>query len=86
MNLVQTGQNTTEISTEDTTILFSYNTPVAAKLTSPKLIKQFGGADIKTRKQWSVTTSKHITQFFGRRLDVIEVDQRTIDSLFIIGG
>ena len=47
----------TELGT-GTTVFFSYQTPVAAHIP--------GEGYVKTDKQWSRTTSKHIGQFIAR--------------------
>lgn len=55
MTLKTLGQNKTEVNINDsTTVLFSYNTPVAAHV---------NGAFCRTDKSWSRTTSKHINQW-----------------------
>ena len=57
MRLNRLGANKTELELSDgTTLFFSYNTPVAACLSD-------GGGFVRTDKRWSVTTSKHITQW-----------------------
>jgi len=57
MRLINLGANRTEISlNENTYVLFSYNTPVAACV---------GGQYYQTERKWSVTTSKHIGQWLG---------------------
>lgn len=53
----QIGSNMTEVEHGDLTVLYSYETPVA--FLSPK-----GG--YRTEKQWSRTTSGHISKFFDR--------------------
>jgi hypothetical protein len=54
MKLNNLGNNKTEVVADGKTIFFSYNTPVAAIV---------NGDVFKTSKHWSVTTSKHITQW-----------------------
>lgn len=63
-----------DFSTE-VTILFSYQTPVAAHVQ--------GVGFFKTNRKWSPTTSKHITQFIVRHggSAAIEVDQDLLNSL-----
>lgn len=62
MKLRQIASNMTEIETnEGALVLFSYETPVAARTAS--------GHFFHTEKKFSVTTSKHITKWlaeFGR--------------------
>ena len=75
MELKQIKSNMTEINVKGTSILFSYNTPVACHV--------IGKGYIKTSKKWSVTTSKHINQWL-RMNDagsVQEVDQAVIDNI-----
>ena len=73
MKLIPLGANKTELHTNDgAVILFSYKTPVAAQLAK--------GGFIRTDCRWSVTTSKHITQWLeGRK--AAEVPQSVLDSL-----
>jgi hypothetical protein len=74
MKLNPIGANKTELHTDNgNVILFSYKTPVAAFVE--------GQGWIKTSKKWSVTTSKHITQWIPRGANVREVDQATLDAM-----
>lgn len=58
MKVKQLGANKTELHLNDGTIIFfSYETPVAACLSE--------GGFIKTNVKYSVTTSKHITQWLA---------------------
>lgn len=57
MNLTPMGSNKTELKLNDWFVFFSYRTPVAA-------IDRRTGKAYRTEKKWSVTTSKHITQYF----------------------
>ena len=62
MKLQNLGAHKNVIHLENgTSVLVSYETPVAA------LIPGLGY--VQTDKKWSVTTSKHITQWVGRRWD-----------------
>lgn len=66
------GSNRTQVEVNGHTVFFSYNTPVAANLKS--------GGFVKTRTKYSVTTSKHITQWLdGANAEA--VDQSEIDAL-----
>ena len=57
MKLKKLGNNETEVQINDnTTVLFSYETPVAACV---------HGIYYKTDKKWSATTSKHINKWLG---------------------
>jgi hypothetical protein len=63
MKLNAIGPNKTEIEIRcldgtEATVLFSYNTPVAAR---------FGDNFYRTDRKWSVTTSKHINQWLAGR-------------------
>lgn len=73
MKLNPLGANKTEVTLPSgAVVFFSYKTPVAAQLAD--------GGFIKTSRKWSVTTSKHITQWLqGAR--AVEVDQSQLDSL-----
>lgn len=72
MNIKNIGSNQTELTIGETTVLFSYQTPVAAKLAS--------GGFIRTNKSWSRTTSKHINQWLdGANAKLVE--QSVLDSL-----
>lgn len=61
MKIKSLGKNQTEITTARAIVFVSYETPVAALLEDP-VTKQFIG--FKTDKKWSVTTSRHINQWF----------------------
>ena len=56
MQLTPIASNMTEVETSEARILFSYRTPVAAYV--------FGRGYVRTAKWWSVTTSRHINQYF----------------------
>ena len=56
-------------------IFVSYETPVAARLKN--------GDCIRTSKNWSRTTQKHITQYLGD-LKAKKVEQSVLDNL--LGG
>jgi len=72
MKLTVLGSNRTEVSFKNgLSVLFSYNTPVAAKL--PRI------GCVKTEKHWSRTTSRHITQS-GYATDMT-VTQEYLDNL-----
>lgn len=73
MKLNKLGPNQTEITTaEGTIVLFSYNTPVAANLST--------GGFIRTAEHYSVTTSKHINRWLaGAKAET--VDQETLNKL-----
>jgi hypothetical protein len=51
------GSNKTEVHTDKAIVLVSYETPVACFL--------IGTGPCKTEDFWSVTTSKHINQWFA---------------------
>lgn len=88
MKLKQVGSNQTELELNDgTLVFFSYETPVAARL-SRGYAPAFGGESVKTSKKWSRTTSKHINQWLNR-LDsrgigdgsALPCDQSLLDEL-----
>ena len=60
------------IELANATVFFSYNTPVAANLKD--------GGFVRTSTKYSVTTSKHITQWL-EGVDARLVDQSEIDAL-----
>lgn len=66
------GPNQTILRTGDgMEVLFSYSTPVAAFIP--------GRGYVRTRRQWSKTTSKHINAW--ARSDAEIVDQDFLDNL-----
>lgn len=75
MKLRQIASNMTELAIDNASILFSYETPVAGW--------DDDGA-FETETKYSVTTSKHITKYFGgkeRRAAARAVPQSYIDQL-----
>jgi len=70
------ASNMTILETSDNSILFSYQTPVAAFISGLGLVK--------TSKKWSVTTSKHINKWVNAEfsgMEVKEVEQSILDNL-----
>lgn len=65
------GANKTEIQTDNGEVFFSYAEPVAA---------HWKGQWIRTSKRWSVTTSRHVTQWLDG-IAAVEVPQETLDGL-----
>jgi len=61
MKLRNVGSNMTEITTEKGQILFSYETPVAARLADP----DNGDRIVITSTKWSATTTRHIKKWVG---------------------
>lgn len=71
MKINPIAPNQTEIQTENKSILFSYKTPVAAFVDDNFY---------RTKKKWSVTTSKHINKWLdGRKAE--EKEQEFFDGL-----
>ena len=77
-------KNATVIETAEYLLLVSYKTPVAYLDKSTKTV-------YKTDKKWSVTTSKHISQFMTNHVcrsgiivacNPIAVDQSVLDDKF----
>lgn len=78
------ASNMREFRAKNYTILFSYNTPVAAFI--------LGQGWYITEKKWSQTTSRHITKwlneyakrgaFIDRNVNVKTVSQCQLDSFF----
>ena len=80
MKVRQLASNMTELAINSVgTILFSYETPVAAL--TPE-------GSIRTNKHWSATTSRHISKWIASRglvkENFKEVDQEVLYSL--VGG
>ena len=73
MNLKPLGSNQTELETDSATILFSYRTPVAACMKD-------GSGFVRTDKQWSVTTSRHINKWLDGA-NARKVPQSVLDAL-----
>lgn len=72
MKLKTLGSNRTEVEVNGKTVFFSYNTPVA--------YCQRGVGFFRTTQKYSVTTSKHITQWLeGAKAK--EVPQEQIDEV-----
>lgn len=58
MKLHHIGSNVTTIEVGDATILFSYDTPVAAHIV--------GRGFVRTSEHYSVTTSRHINKWLHK--------------------
>ena len=66
------GANRTQVEINGNTVFFSYSTPVAANLRD--------GGFVRTATKYSVTTSKHVTQWLdGAKADT--VPQESINAL-----
>ena len=79
MNLNPIKANMNEVTIGDKTVLFSYKTPVAAKILTSE-----GMTYYKTSKHWSSTTSRHINQWLPKpqeEFGVEEKDQEWFDLL-----
>ena len=80
MNLNPIKANMTELSMENVTILFSYNTPVAVMID-----EGLGFVFYRTAKRWSNTTSRHINQWLGTYGKVAsEKPQEYFDNLIAV--
>lgn len=67
------ASNMTEVTlSTGTTVLFSYRTPVAARLYTGKIIR--------TSKKWSATTSRHINKWLDGA-SAQECEQEFLDNL-----
>ena len=74
MKLKQIGSNMTELDMGDVQVFFSYETPVAARLTD--------GSLVRTNQWYSATTSKHINKWLGEGCcDTAAVPQAVIKDL-----
>jgi len=79
MQLTPVGSNQTEVIINGNTILFSYQTPVAAFVP--------GRGALRTNKYWSNTTSKHINAAAKRwGATKVVVDQSEIEALLDCKG
>ena len=69
---IASNQNQLELN-NGTVILFSYKTPVAAHIP--------GYGYVRTKHNWSRTTSKHINKWLHGAIGVASVDQSYLDNL-----
>lgn len=83
MKLKQIGSNMTELYLDNCiVVLFSYQTPVAARSDSASGFQEFDSDAIVTKTKYSRTTNKHITKWFsGRTQTQVLVDQSVLDAL-----
>jgi hypothetical protein len=72
MKLYQKGSNMTELDLGFAQVFFSYETPVAARLTD--------GSLVRTDQWYSATTSRHINKWL-QGCDALTVSQYRIDCL-----
>ena len=72
MKLKQIGSNMTELDMGDVQVLFSYETPVAARTGT--------GSLLRTSTRYSVTTTKHINKWLAG-VAAVEVPQSVINDL-----
>jgi len=72
MKLYQKGSNMTELDLGFAQVFFSYETPVAARLTD--------GSLVITNQHYSQTTTKHVNKWLSG-CEHTRVDQRRIDCL-----
>jgi hypothetical protein len=72
MKIKKLGASKTLLQFPEHEIFISYETPVAARLKN--------GYCIRTNKNWSRTTQKHITQYLGD-LKAKKVEQSVLDNL-----
>ena len=77
MKLKQLGSNMTELDMGFAQIFFSYETPVAARLTD--------GSLVRTDERYSVTTTKHINKWL-QGCEALTVPQERIDWLLSASG
>lgn len=79
MKLKPLASNMTQLTIGNADVLFSYQTPVAARI-----IEADGAHYYKTSHKWSVTTSRHINKFLPtpqNEFGVEERDQSFFDNL-----
>lgn len=72
MKLKQIGSNMTELDMGFAQVFFSYETPVAARLTD--------GSLVQSAERYSLTTAKHIYKWLNG-CDALTVPQDRIDCL-----
>ena len=72
MKIKQIASNMTELDLGFAQVFFSYETPVAARLTD--------GSLVRTDERYSVTTTKHINKWLNG-CDALTVSQYRIDCL-----
>lgn len=72
MKIKQIASNMTELDLGFAQVFFSYETPVAARLTD--------GSLVRTAERYSVTTTKHINKWLDG-CDALTVPQDRIDCL-----
>jgi len=72
MKIKQIASNMTELDLGFAQVFFSYETPVAARLTD--------GSLVRTDERYSVTTTKHINKWL-EGCDALTVSQYRIDCL-----
>ena len=72
MKLKQIGSNQTELDLGFAQVFFSYETPVAARITD--------GSLVRTDERYSVTTTKHINKWLNG-CDALTVPQYHINCL-----
>ena len=82
MQLTPLAPNMTEVETDLGRVLFSYRTPVAAYVYAlyPYGKDGFRGGFVRTKKWWSVTTSRHINKWLPENGTVKEVEQTYLDN------
>lgn len=67
------NRNATIVEAVGAEVLFSYSTPVAARID--------GVGWVRTAEKWSVTTSRHINQFIPKSANVKVVPQEYLNTL-----
>ena len=72
MQLTPLASNMTEVETDLGRVLFSYRTSVAAYV--------YGEGFVRTKKWWSVTTSRHINKWLPENGTFKEVPQTYLDN------
>ena len=80
MRLRKIGSNMSEVEVSGNFILFSYETPVAGRS-----INQEGEGFFKTSTKYSVTTTKHITQYFKSEWSISAKEVPEVSQEFING-
>ena len=80
MRLRKIGSNMSEVEVSGNFILFSYETPVAGRS-----INQEGEGFFKTSTKYSVTTTKHITQYFKGEWNISAKEVPEVSQEFING-
>ena len=81
MKIKNVGSNMTEVEINGSTVLFSYETPVAGRN-----IDKYGESFFKTSTKYSATTTRHINKYFRNEWNIdAKIEVREMGQEFING-